>query len=642
MRSIFRISRCLWPLALLCVGSLASAQSLPTIRVIYPKAGQTVGAVDSSFVFGHLPTGLGGHYDEYVVAINDGPEFPVHREGGWIAFVPVSPGEFTFSIKAFNQKRAAGRAVAEGSVTVNIPLPLPPLRPDSIQILGDFQPPQGDITLRAGDLLTVSFRGTPGMSAWCSIPGVVDSVPMAETAPRAQTYWGESAFGAGGIPDSLLLRGIYSGFYSVPERVRILNSPITYNLGLSESAIEVMEHITEGAVTSDIGDSTYFGMRPIVTHTSGYRVSLNDPAYPFTVRFVDSVQTVRVEARRGYFSIFQPEGVEALAVGAEGDWYRLKLSHAQFAWAAKGSVEALPKGVMPAKSYLRVIRTYSSPDDVRVEFPLAGRHPFQIVEDDAYTIRVRLFGVISDTDWIRYDATDSLVEFIVWSQPEPAVYEATIRTTRPIWGYDTYYTGNRFYLQLNRPPNDLPSIKGKRIVLDPGHSADPGAVGPTGYTEAEANLEIALTLAELLQHRGADVIMTRTDASHVALYERPTIAKLADADLFVSIHNNALPDGVNPFVNFGTSSYYYHLHSLPLARAIHRRMLEATGLPDHGFYHGNLAVNRPTQYPAVLVECAFMILPQHEAMLKTKQFRITVAHAIAAGIDDFLKEYGHD
>ncbi len=50
-------------------------------------------------------------------------------------------------------------------------------------------------------------------------------------------------------------------------------------------------------------------------------------------------------------------------------------------------------------------------------------------------------------------------------------------------------------------------------------------------------------------------------------------------------------------------------------------------------------MNRPTQYPAVLVECAFVIIPEHEAMLKTDKFRKTVAKAICKGIEKFLEEY---
>jgi len=62
-------------------------------------------------------------------------------------------------------------------------------------------------------------------------------------------------------------------------------------------------------------------------------------------------------------------------------------------------------------------------------------------------------------------------------------------------------------------------------------------------------------------------------------------------------------------------------------------------MPDFGLYHGNLAVNRPTQYPAILVECAFMIIPEQEALLQTEDYRRKIAHAIARGVEVFLKEY---
>lgn len=145
-----------------------------------------------------------------------------------------------------------------------------------------------------------------------------------------------------------------------------------------------------------------------------------------------------------------------------------------------------------------------------------------------------------------------------------------------------------------------------------------------------------------LEKKGVEVIMTREDMSDLPLYDRPKIARAADADLFISIHNNALPDGVNPFENNGVSTYYYHPHSIELARSIQSELLKGTDLNDYGLYHGNLAVNRPTQYPAVLVECAFIILPEHEAMLKTEKFQKKVARSIRKGIEKFLKEYDRE
>ena len=79
-----------------------------------------------------------------------------------------------------------------------------------------------------------------------------------------------------------------------------------------------------------------------------------------------------------------------------------------------------------------------------------------------------------------------------------------------------------------------------------------------------------------------------------------------------------------------------------MARAIQKRIVKTTGARDHGLYHGNLAVNRPTQYPAVLVECAFMMIPEQEAALKTYKYQKKVATAVMRGIEDFLEAYDRE
>jgi N-acetylmuramoyl-L-alanine amidase len=353
------------------------------------------------------------------------------------------------------------------------------------------------------------------------------------------------------------------------------------------------------------------------------------------------MQVVRVKPGMGYSIIWQPKGVQALAVGAEGDWYRLKLSASQYGYVSRTAVEKLPFGILPPRSSVKSVRTYGFDDSVLIEFPLAGIHPFRVIEDDKRTVRIQLFGVTSNTDWIRYDFNDTLIEFASWNQPEEGLYELRLNLKQDLWGYDCSYKGNSFIFKLIKPPHDVHDLRGKRIVVDPGHSADLGAVGPTGYTEAEANLALALAVKEMLAVRGAQVVLTRSDMRDLPLTDRPAIAVAKHADLFVSIHNNAQPDGVNPYRNNGVSTYYYHRNSIDFARAIQRQMIEQTGLPDYGLYFGNLHVDRPTQYPAVLVECAFIIIPEQEALLKTDKFRTQVAKAITAGIETFLKEYNH-
>ena len=174
------------------------------------------------------------------------------------------------------------------------------------------------------------------------------------------------------------------------------------------------------------------------------------------------------------------------------------------------------------------------------------------------------------------------------------------------------------------------------IAVDAGHPPA-GATGPTGLYEPVATLAIAERLKTYLEQRGARVVMTRTAPGAVALTERPITARRYNAHAFVSIHLNALPDGVNPFTAHGTGSYYFNAFSEPLARDVQRGMVRRMGLRDLGVNYDNLAVLRPTWMPSVLCEGAFVMIPAQEAALRTPEFQDAYARGVAEGIEEFFR-----
>jgi N-acetylmuramoyl-L-alanine amidase len=110
----------------------------------------------------------------------------------------------------------------------------------------------------------------------------------------------------------------------------------------------------------------------------------------------------------------------------------------------------------------------------------------------------------------------------------------------------------------------------------------------------------------------------------------------------ISIHNNALPDGINPFTNSGSSVYYNQPRSIPLARAIQSALVRRLGLRDLGIGRGDLALVRATWMPSVLTEGMFMILPEQEAALRTPEGQHLYALAVYEGVREFLRERAQD
>lgn len=625
-----------WALAIICLMN-TNILAAANIRVVYPKEDQFIGAVDSSFIFGSVKKG-------WSVAVN-GHGVDVHDDGGWIAFLPLEPGAFTFQIVAQHTAAKGGASYD----TLNWPVRVPELPGldsfDSLTIYPNFRLPGRKQSLGLGEILKLQFRAQPGCVAWAEIPGYNDSVPMIESDGLPAPFYSRSVFENNEDSAEVRIYGIYQGMYTIDIPFQSDSQVIVYHVAaptrqqaldyLRRTPIERVNFNMLRALDRQEGDSVKFG----AVDTLRVALSINSPEFPRALEFTDTTQIMRVGPRRGYLGLFQPTGIRALAVGFEGDWFKIKLSESRYGYVNDSDATLLGPGILPPQSRLTSWKAVHEGRETIIRARLSAKHPYSISAPNPRTLVVELFGVEMDTDWFRYDFADRYLRHASWTQPEPDLYRLELRFTRPLWGYRAGYNHTDFELTLIYPPENLGSLSGKRIVVDPGHAPDPGSVGPTGLTESEANLKLALVLRDELKRRGAQVIMTRIDSQGLPLYSRPKVADSMRADLFISIHNNALPDGVNPFENYGVSTYYYHTHSLALSRWIHQEMLKLPKQRDHGWYHGNLAVCRPTGYPSVLVECGFMILPEQEKWLKTKRYRKQVARAITNGIAGFLKNY---
>jgi N-acetylmuramoyl-L-alanine amidase len=584
----------------------------PKISVIYPQEGAQITVSDSTFIFGSVTP-------KSKLKIN-GFEAKVHPNGAFLAFLPLKPakspaeggGDFVFELIASNKQ-----GISTKRVEVKLPKPILSVPEDSFCIVKGSFLPKKDMILTAGDILETGFRGTPNCKASFSIQGLVSDIPMTESPPKNQPYWGKEVFGEGLIPEEFLLKGVYTGSYIIKNTDKVDSARIIFKL-LKKSNEDIIS----------------------ITDSSQSRITIRQDEIPQIVEFTGSSVIARAGPKLGYLLLYQPPGIRAVATGKIGEWVRLKLAEGEDVWVHQDSIKYLPLGTPIPKSILTSMRTETEDKKTRLRIFLQEKLPFRVEQQsNPSALFLTIYGVTSNTDRIRYDFRDKLIKEIEWAQPEKEIYQLKVYLNlEQQWGYDVFYEGSVLILEIKDQPKLNGQLKGLKIAVDPGHSPDPGAVGPTGLEESVVNLEIAKKLKEVLEKNGAEVILTRSGMDSLALYDRPKIAIQESCDILISIHNNALPDGINPFYNNGTSTYYYHPQAFFLAKAIQKELVERLPLPDYGIYYGNLALTRPTQLLAVLVECAFMMIPEQEELLRTEKFQKECAQAICNGILNFVEK----
>ena len=226
------------------------------------------------------------------------------------------------------------------------------------------------------------------------------------------------------------------------------------------------------------------------------------------------------------------------------------------------------------------------------------------------------------------------------------------------------------------------------LVIDPGHGGhDAGALGAISK-EKNINLAVALRFGKYVEQNLPEVrvIYTRKTDVFIPLNERANIANRANADLFISVHTNALPAGK---VARGFETYTLGMHrakdnldvamrensvismekdyqqryqgfdprssesyiifefiqgknmerSVDLARMIQRGVCDGANRPDKGVHQAGFLVLRETSMPGCLIELGFITTPDEERLLNNDSRVDDIARGIYEAFAKYKNKY---
>jgi N-acetylmuramoyl-L-alanine amidase len=616
------------------------------LHVVYPAPEDQVRVRDSSFLLGSVSDG------EVRVTIN-GSRVRVWPNGAWLAWLPFPPD----SVMQF---RIEARRGQDSTVLVY------PVRRDPRFLPGEVRSgaawidsmslsPRGQVWLPSSEYVPLSARAVEGAIVRVHFPdgSSIRLQPQRqpeEVLPAIRAFEHDTTKLR--TPDEVRYVGVVRGRSLGPDPGPPLRGP----------SLSLIHVLGRAALRCAIGARCPSPYADLLSPAAGWalieaafrgdtvrarwplQVALLD-TLPLVTEFDDdTIGTGRTDSVTpgravpgGPYQWFFPTGTRAAVTARVNDDLRIRLSPESEAWVPAADARAMAAGLPPPRAVVGSVTLAHMKDRVSLRIPLTQRVPFQVLESER-SVTLKFYSAVGDVDWIRY-GRDSLVQRLSWTQNGSDELSFTVELSQPVWGYRTRWSRNDLLLEIRRPPqlSSADPLRGRLIGLDPGHPPL-GATGPTGLQEAEANLAVARKLQAMLQSAGARVFMTRTTDSAVDLWSRVALTDSSGAELLVSIHNNALPDGINPFTNNGTSVFYNQARSLPLAAEIQRSLVRRLKLPDLGISRADLAVVRLTWMPSVLCEGMFLILPEQEATLRSAEGQRLYARGVLEGIRGFLRD----
>lgn len=593
-------------------------ESAKPLLLVYPNTeGTATIAASSSFL-------IGSTYPGFTLMVND-QKAVTNKQGFFAHVVPLEKGKNKFEIKVF---AADGNLAYTQSVEVTRERARQSLPAASFEFAPNSFEPKDDRGLNVGEIIEFAVRATPGSQVHVLLGK--KQIALASIASLKAKK--------AGTANSGINRGIEAAYGQVFQRHAAASPDLYVGLYRIEANDQFYQEHPR-YVMQKAGKSQTFASPAAIT-------ILRQPQIAHTIH-KETITRVAPDLAR---LTPLPEGVRLIVDGYQGENIRCRYAPNKHVWIKKEDL-SLGDSTGPAPdSVARTIQVKEDRYGEAVVIPLNQRLPF-LVEQNLKTnhLNVKIYGALADTDWV-YQAPESgnskLIENVSWKQPEDGVYQVDIDLAGSRqWGYFADFDDNNLNLHIKYPPaikavaaeTSEPRLQGLSICLDPGHGGkETGAIGPSAVREAEINLAIALKFRDLLVAEGATVFMTRVDDVDVSLNDRVEFAKAKNVDLLISIHNNALPDGRDPNKEHGTSSYWYHPQSQELAACLKNAEAKELQFPDIGARYQNLALCRPTNMPAVLVEVGFVCNPDEYAKLISPASQQAAAQGMLKGLINYF------
>jgi N-acetylmuramoyl-L-alanine amidase len=522
------------------------------------------------------------------LTINNNP-IKVYTTGGFAYEVNLAVGDTTLTLVATN---ADGKTVTK-SIKYNYSLPKPADTVKSLNFISIDILPEGNLYVKAGDKIKLKVKALPN----CRVVANVN-IPLYEMPTSTQNK----------------LPGIYQGEYVFKETDSffVTKIPVTVTDKFGKSA-------TAKANTTI---SMFNALAPNIAITKGRLAHLlfglgDDRLGGAKIGYLDSNVLLNI-------------------VGKVGSNYKVQLSKYRTAYVPDDVVDFLPKGIFTPESLTTKWDVYGDAEFDYVSIALTTKLPYQSLQlINPSKIVVDIFGATSNTNWITQLENCQEIKNIYYEQTEDEVVRATIELKhQQHWGHSIYYKGNTLFIKVRRQPKDL-SLSKLIIGVDAGHGgSNTGAGGPTGSSEKNIALQLALKLQQALQKEGAKIIMSRTTEKFFDNKERILFYRDSLPDLLLSIHLNSSSDPINAT---GTSVFYRYIGFKDFGNAIYKKLLEL-GLKEYGNNGSfNFMLNSPTEYPNALLETLFISNPADEEKILDENFQWKFINKVVEGMKVFLE-----